>query len=164
MNPEWIIIASLGIAMSAAVLAGVFLAFSDFIMRALVSVSPIGGARAMQAINVTVLRSVFLTTFFALVPATVAVSLFTVWNGALDATARTSIALATAVYLLSVIGVTVFGNVPMNERLAGLDASQAETVPYWRHYGVRWTRLNHLRTLGSLATAVGFLFAAARLL
>ena len=51
------------IIVGAGLIAGVFLAFSSFVMRALARVRPANGAEAMQQINVTVINPVFLGTF-----------------------------------------------------------------------------------------------------
>ena len=158
MTYSWIVYACLGIGLSSALVAGVFLAFSDFIMRALISANPIGAIESMQEINVTVLRSVFLTTFFALVPATIGLSIVSVSN--FESGAKSLVLAGTAIYLLTVILVTIFGNVPMNKKLALMPSSSPEAIYYWRHYGRGWTQLNHLRTIGAFVTAVCFLLAA----
>ena len=54
-----------------ALLGGVFLAFSDFIMRALSVAEGGGGAAAMQAINREVFRFVFIPLFLAMAPISV---------------------------------------------------------------------------------------------
>lgn len=51
-------------ALGSGLLAGVFLACSAFIMRALVTLPPVHGAAAMNAINSTILRSPFMPIFF----------------------------------------------------------------------------------------------------
>ena len=51
-----------------AVMAGVFLAFSDFLMRGFIQAGSVAGMASMQSLNRTVLRSVFLTVFLLLVP------------------------------------------------------------------------------------------------
>ena len=51
-----------------ALVGGVFLAFSDFIMRALSLTGGSGGAEAMQAINREVFRWVFMTSSSASPP------------------------------------------------------------------------------------------------
>lgn len=66
----------------------------------------------------------------------------------------------TAIYLVSAVLITIFGNVPMNNRLAGMVATSPDTITYWRIYGAGWTNLNHLRMFGSLATAGCFLAAS----
>lgn len=158
MTSDWIVYACLGIGLSSAMLAGVFLAFSDFIMRALIAANPIGAIEAMQKINIKVLRSIFLATFFALVPATIGLSIFAGLR--LDGPVRTMIVGGSGIYLLAVILVTIVGNVPMNERLARMAPSSPDTIAYWRSYGNVWTSLNHIRTAGSLLTSACYLLAA----
>lgn len=150
--------ACLGIGLSSALVAGVFLAFSGFIMRALMSANPIGAIESMQEINMTVLRSVFLTTFFALVPATIGLSIVSVLK--IGGVANSLVLAGTAIYLLTVILVTIAGNVPLNNKLADMPPNSPDTISYWRRYGRGWTRLNHARTTGAFATAVCFLLAA----
>lgn len=154
----WTVFACLSIGLSAALVAGVFLAFSDFIMRALKSSNPIGAIESMQEINVAVLRSVFLTMFFALVPAMIGLSIYLISR--LESAATSLVLVGTGIYILTVILVTIVGNVPMNEKLAKMPPNSPDTISYWRRYGTGWTRLNHVRTIGSFATALCFLLAA----
>ena len=65
---------------------------------------------------------------------------------------------------IDVFLVTVFGHVPMNNRLAGLDPHARETQAYRSEYGRVWMRLNHIRTLGSLFTAGLYLVIGVALL
>ena len=51
-------------ALGAALVAGIFFAFSAFVMRALSRLPPAGGIAAMQSINVAVLNPVFFAAFF----------------------------------------------------------------------------------------------------
>ena len=135
------------------ILAGVFLAFSDFIIRSLARTSGSGGIETMQVINREVFRWVFMALFLGLVP----VSLFLVVYGltSLDGTARTFIALAGMVYLIGSFGVTILFNVPMNEMLAKMDAAQEITTVYWTEvYLPRWTFWNSVRTVACAASSV----------
>ncbi len=50
---------------------GIFLAFSDFIMRSLAATGGHGGVEAMQVINREVFRWVFMALFLGLVPMSV---------------------------------------------------------------------------------------------
>ena len=59
---------------------------------------------------------------------------------------------------------TIIGNVPMNNRLDRLDHTSPDAQAYWARYGRDWTRLNHVRTLGSVATAVVYMASAVLLL
>ena len=54
---------TLAAALSTGVVAGIFFAFSNFVMRALERVEPSAGMASMQAINVTVLNPMFFLFF-----------------------------------------------------------------------------------------------------
>jgi len=157
-----LILACLTLSLSAVIVGGVLLGFSDFIMRALLQSPPASAIGVMQKINVTVMRSIFLKLFLALAPASLALSAF-VWQGA-PSEANIWIYSGTALYVTGSFLVTIFGNVPMNNRLAGLAADTQDAAIYWQIYGRRWTQLNSVRTLACIASAVCFLGAALVLL
>lgn len=158
MPTQGLVYACLAVGLAAALVGGVFQSFSDFVMRGLVLAAPAGGMESMQHINRTVFRSVFLASFLALVPVTIG---FAIYAGLrLEGPARSLLLAAAVVYVLSVFVVTVGGNVPMNERLDGLEHTAAEGHRYWAHYGRVWTWWNHVRTVGSVVTAVCYLLAA----
>jgi uncharacterized membrane protein len=152
--PLWFALIAQAALLSYAMVGGVFLAFSDFIMRALSQLDGASGAGAMQNINREVFRWVFMTLFLGLAP----VSLLLAGYGALwlGGTAGVLIALGGLVYLLGCFAVTVAANVPMNEALAAMDRSAPATQAYWSGtYLPRWTRWNSLRTLAcALAAAL----------
>ncbi|MEM1087689.1 MAG: anthrone oxygenase family protein, partial [Pseudomonadota bacterium] len=56
------------------------------------------------------------------------------------------------------------GNVPMNNKLERLSHTFSEAKAYWREYGRVWTRLNHVRSIGSVITAAVYLYAALQLM
>lgn len=152
----------LALAVWSALVGGVFKAFSEFIMRALARTAPACGIAAMQQINRVVLRTEFV---FAIIAIAVIAPLFAAFAAfALRVTAATLLALAAAIYVTAVFMVTVFGNVPMNNRLDALDPESPAAAQYWRHYLMHWTRLNHARTLGCVVTAGLYAFAAAVLM
>lgn len=158
MTPDWIIYACLLAGLSSALVAGVFQSFSDFIMRGLVMATPASGAQSMQMINRTVFRSVFIVLLLGLGPASLAFAVYA-WL-VLSGEGAAWLMAAAAIYLPLVILITMVGNVPMNERLDGMDHAAQETSAYWHTYGRVWTRWNHVRTLGSLGAAVCYLMAA----
>lgn len=135
-------------AIGAGLMAGMFFAFSVFIMRALARVPAPEGIRAMQAINVTVITPVFLFVFMGTaVLGVVEVIRFIIMNEG-----RSVLSLAASLcYVIGTFGVTVIGNVPMNERLAKLDADEPDAAAYWQTYLRVWTRWNHVRTLAPTA-------------
>lgn len=158
MTTNWIVFACLAVGLSSALVGGVFQSFSDFVMKGLIAAEPAGGIDSMQMINRTVMRSVFVALLVGLVPVTLGLAAYAYFN--LTGTAQIWIMSGAAVYVLSVFLVTVAGNVPMNERLAGMDHTMVETVKYWRTYGEVWTNWNHVRTIGSIVTAACFMVAA----
>ncbi len=140
-----------------AIVGGVFLAFSDFIMRALALTGGTGGVEAMQVINREVFRWIFMTLFLGMA----AVSAFVVVYSAmhLGGGPGTLILLGALAYLVGCFAVTVFFNVPMNEALAGMDLSAEATRDYWTGtYLPRWTMWNSLRTLACAIAAALMLF------
>lgn len=140
-----------------ALVGGVFLAFSDFIMRSLALTGGHGGVEAMQVINREVFRWVFMALFLGMA----AVSVIVAGYGAfvISGPAGTLIMIAGLVYLIGTFGVTVLFNVPMNEALAGMEMSSGTTRDYWLHtYVPRWTFWNSVRTFASAASAALLLF------
>lgn len=156
MSPLLFTLAHLAV-LAYALVGGVFLAFSDFIMRALSVTSGHGGAEAMQAINREVFRRVFMTLFLGLAAASLALVVYA--SLGLTGPAATLIAVAGLVYLLGCFGVTVAFNVPMNEALARMDLSQEATRAYWTGiYLPRWTFWNTVRTIACGLAAALLLF------
>ena len=146
-----------GAVIAYALVSGVFLAFSDFIMRSLAHTGGIGGVDAMQVINREVFRWVFMTLFIGMAPVSLALAAyggFVVGNGP-----GALFVLAGLTYFIGCFGVTVFFNVPMNEALAGMDAHSETARTYWNStYLPRWTFWNTVRTIASTLSAVLLLF------
>ena len=161
MSAELAVYVCLALGLSSALVAGVFQSFSDFVMRSLVAAQSGAGIEAMQMINRKVYRSVFLVMLLGLVPATIGLSAVAYAN--FSGAGLNLIVAGTIIYLVTVFGVTMVGNVPMNNRLDRLVGGTDEADNYWRIYGSSWTRLNHVRTIGSVATAVCLLLAAVAL-
>ena len=154
---DWIIYSCLWLGFVSAMVAGVFQSFSDFVMSGLARAKPAGGIETMQHINRTVFRSVFLSAFLSLVPLTLAFAVYA-WMNA-DGLSRGLIVAAGLIYFTTVFVVTMAGNVPMNQQLDRLHYSSAEANAYWQVYSRKWTRWNHVRTIGSAATAALYLLA-----
>jgi uncharacterized membrane protein len=143
-------------ALGAALMAGLFFAFSAFVMDALGRLPPAQGIAAMQSINVVVLNPLFLTIFVgtAALGAVVAIAALLGWSGG-------AIALVAGALLYGVgtFGVTMALNVPLNDALATVAPDSAEGAALWARYLVTWTAWNHVRTLGSLAATAAFIVA-----
>jgi uncharacterized membrane protein len=127
---------------------GVFYAFSTFVMSGLARAGERAGLDAMNGINVTAVRPGLMVPFFG----TALISLVAAawaWADVGIGASWPGVA-ATAIYLVGCIGVTIVGNVPLNDRLAAASgAPDAEET--WHHYRRAWTRWNHARTIACVA-------------
>ncbi len=144
-------------ALGSALVAGVFFAFSTFVMKALGRLQPEQGIAAMQSINVTVLNPWFFTVFFGTGAGCIFLAIFALlnWSGPV----ATHLAVGSMLYIVGSIVVTMAFNVPLNNALARADAIHPDSVSLWRHYLHRWTFWNHVRTAGSLAAATLLILA-----
>ncbi len=162
MSYLWSVYICLGLGLWCAFEGGVFKAFSEFVMKGLLHAAPASGIESMQQINKTVIRTEFVASLFAITAFSAAFAIYGIL--ALDGKVSLILIAAALIYIGSVFLMTVFGNVPMNNRLAALDHASAAAHDYWRIYGEKWTRLNHFRTGGSFLAAGLYLIAALTLL
>jgi uncharacterized membrane protein len=120
-------------ALGCATVAGLFYAFSSFVMAGLDQRSPATAIAAMQGINITALRPPLLLPLFgtALLCLAVAVAALIERDGA-----ASWLGLAgAAVYLAGIVGVTMRGNVPLNLHLDELDPEGPDAAAEWRRFG-----------------------------
>jgi uncharacterized membrane protein len=131
--------------------AGVFFAFSSFVMKALARLEPAQGIAAMQSINVTAVSPAFMLALFGTALACVVLAGLAVseWN---EPFARYLLA-GGALYLLGVIVLTVAYHVPRNEALATVEPNGTDAVRHWARYVACWTAWNHVRASAALAAA-----------
>lgn len=162
MTHEWILYFCLFLALWSAIVGGVFSAFSEFIMAALLKAAPACGIEAMQHINRSVIPTQFVAGILLIAPASVLLAAYSV--NTVEGAALWALVAAPFVYVPSVFLMTIIGNVPMNNRLDRLDHASPEAEVYWLRYGRDWTRLNHVRTLGSVVTAMLYVGAAVLLI
>ncbi|MEM6584300.1 MAG: anthrone oxygenase family protein [Pseudomonadota bacterium] len=145
---------------SVAIMAGVYFTFSAFVMRSLDAIEAPAGMMAMQSINRIIVQSAFLPIFFAstLVCAALAVRASFDWAapGALWA------AVGGALYVVGMFGVTLVGNVPLNNTLEATPADGPEAKAIWAMYMRQWTRWNHARTLSCIVSLVFLVLAMAQ--
>jgi uncharacterized membrane protein len=141
----------------AGLVAGIFFAFSAFIMSALGRLSPAGGISAMQSINVVVLNPLFFSVFFGTAAASLALAIAALigWSNA----SAPYLLAGSLLYLVGTILVTIAFNVPLNNRLASVTPGSSEGAAVWTRYLSAWTAWNHVRTAASLAAAASFIMA-----
>lgn len=146
--PPWLTLLTQASILGYALLAGVFLAFSDFLMRALARSS--GGLEAMQSINREVFRYVFMALFLGMAPVSLVLAIA---GGGL-------ITAAGVTYLVGAFALTVVANVPLNDALARHAPTSPDAMPFWTGtYLPRWTFWNSIRAVACLAAAVMLLAA-----
>lgn len=153
----WLFALTLFAALGCGLVAGVFFAFSAFVMKALARLPPSEGIAAMQSINVAVLNPWFMGAFFGTAAACVITLMFSLsqWNelGAVY------LFVGSALYLVGSLLVTIVFNVPRNESLASVMPADPDAASLWAGYVARWTAWNHVRTAAALAAAASFSLA-----
>ena len=129
--------------------AGIFFAFSTFVMGALAKLQPSEGIAAMQAINITVINPWFMVAFLG----TAATCLFLAVSSLIQRQQPGSVYLfvGSLLYLVGTILVTMRFNVPMNDALAIVQPHTPDAVSLWSRYLTNWTFWNHVRTAAALA-------------
>jgi uncharacterized membrane protein len=152
---SWILMLMLLTTLGSGVMAGVFFAFSTFVMQALGRRPAPVGIAAMQSINETILNPIFFSVFFgtALLSLVLGVWSLVGWN---DAGAGWRIA-GALLYLGGSIGITMQFNLPLNNHLAKIAPDSAEGAELWALYLREWTAWNHIRTIACIGATVSFI-------
>jgi uncharacterized membrane protein len=140
--------------------AGVFFAFSSFVMPALGRIPATSGIGAMQSINIVVINPLFMGVFLG-TGALCIVLLSGAWSWWGDLSGKLVLA-ASLVYLLACIGVTMVFNVPLNDALATTQADSAEAAGLWSRYLTEWTAWNHVRTVAPVLSMALLVLALIR--
>ena len=147
-------------ALFCAIVAGVFLTFSDFVMQSLASSRDTAGVTVMQQINQKVYKTVFMVLLLGMAVAAALLGGYALL--VLQGAEALVVAAGAAIYLGGVIGVTSVCNVPMNNTLQSLSAATPQADSYWRNtYLRRWTLWNHVRVVAAGLSAVCFMAGAA---
>jgi uncharacterized membrane protein len=135
-------------ALGCGLVAGVFFAFSTFVMSALGRLPAAQGIAAMNAINVTVITPLFMLALFgtALTSLAAGVTVLLDWDSAYGP----YVLVAAGLYLLGVVALTKRYHVPRNDALARVDGGDPDAQALWSRYLSEWTRANHVRTLAPL--------------
>ena len=151
MTEWWQIALTFGTALGCGLIAGVFFAFSAFVMTALVRLPAPQGIAAMQSINVVAVTPLFMTALFGTAAACVVLIVLAGLNA--QQPAAGNVIVGTLSYLVGTVAVTIVCNVPQNERLAAVNPSSAEGARLWTDYVRSWTAWNHVRTIAALIAA-----------
>ncbi|KAM3094380.1 DUF1772 domain-containing protein [Phormidesmis sp. 146-12] len=154
---EYLHVLKLLAALGCGLIAGVFFAFSTFVMKALAQQPTAQGIAAMQSINITVINPWFMTAFLgtSVVCLILMVFSFLRWQQP-----GTAFLLTNAVlYLIGCFGVTIMFNVPLNDALAIANPNSPEGANLWARYLTNWTFWNHVRAIAAFIAAALFTMA-----
>jgi uncharacterized membrane protein len=151
MNNNALFALTLFAALGCGLIAGVFFAFSTFVMNALARRPPAEGIATMQLINITVINPLFMTAFLGTAAACLflTVSWLLKWNQP----GAAYLLIGSLLYLVGTLGVTMVFNVPLNDALATVKPESTDGANLWASYLTNWTIWNHVRTAAALAAA-----------
>ncbi len=144
-------------ALGSGVVAGVFFAFSSFVMPGLAHIPATAGIAAMNSINVTAVTPLFMTALFG----TALVCLIVGAGAVMDWSQPGSLWLLAGglIYLVGSVLVTVIFNVPLNNALAAVDPASANGASLWSRYLDEWVMWNHVRAVAGIAAMACFIAA-----
>jgi uncharacterized membrane protein len=146
-------------ALGCGLLGGLYFAFSAFIMTAFAQIEQAAGIAAMNAINSTILRSLFMPFFFGTTLAGLVLAGVAVFRWGEPGSAY--MLAGGVVHVLGMFIVTMVFNVPLNNSLAAVDAATPPAAPIWAQYLRDWTFWNHVRTIACIVAAGLFTAAIA---
>jgi uncharacterized membrane protein len=135
-----------------ALMAGVFFAFSTFVMSSINKLPPENAVSIFQLINLEVPQSLF-GILFAITPIfCVLVMIFSFWEK--NKAATILIFVAGVVYLFGSLMITMFFNIPLNNELATVSVNTPNIQELWIKFYQPWIFWNHVRTVASVVSFV----------
>ena len=141
-------------AVGAGVSAGVFFAFSTFVMKALGRLPTAQAISAMKAINKAAPTPLFMLALFGTAAVCVALSVVALRH--LDQRWAVYLLAGSALYLACIV-LTIVYHVPRNDALALVDPGSPGAARAWAQYFQPWTAWNHVRTVTALAGTTAFI-------
>lgn len=146
-------------AVGAGLVAGVYFAFSTFVMRGLRDVPAPVGMSAMQSINRAAPNPLFVVALIGTGLGCIVLGIVagTRWS---DPAAPWALG-GAALYVTSLV-LTVAYHIPRNDALGRVDPTAPGAAERWQQYLAAWVPWNHVRTVTSLAGAVALTIALVR--
>lgn len=138
-----------------ALIAGLFYSYACSVNLGLGKLSDQHYLSAMQSINREILNPVFFASFMGtlvLLP----ISAWLQYRTGISLSAHLLLA-AAVTYAIGVFGVTIFGNVPLNNALDKFDLHTASAVDMTARrtgFELPWNRLNTIRTIAAIVSLV----------
>ena len=158
MNTIILIIATL----SSGLLAGLFYAWSISVTPGLAKVGDANYLQAFQSMNRAILNPAFFILFMGLA-VLLPLLCFLYYRSPVN-TQFWYILSASVLYLVGVLAVTIFGNVPMNNTLEVLriESMNAEQMASFRlGFENKWNKLNMIRTICSSLVLISLIIIGA---
>jgi uncharacterized membrane protein len=146
-------------AVGCGLLAGVYFAFSTFVMTALSRIEPVQGVSAMNSINSTILHSLFMPFFHGTTAASLVLAIIALFN--MRGPGAAAMLAGGLIYIAGMFLCTIFCNVPLNNMLAAVDPASADATFVWTRYLKNWTLWNHVRTIASSVACALYITAIA---
>ncbi|WP_080145555.1 anthrone oxygenase family protein [Marinilactibacillus piezotolerans] len=132
--------------------AGMFFAFSNFIMEAFGVLTISNGIATMQEIN----RKVVNPFFFLFFMGTAGTSLVLIILFFVTSLDSWIVLTGSLFYFIGCFLVTGTRNVPLNNQLEAVNAEDNGSQGVWERYLKSWTIWNHIRTASSLIAMICF--------
>ena len=132
-------------------IAGLFYGYDCSVIKGLGNLPDQEYLSAFKSINRAILNPYFFTSFMG----SVLVLPIAVWLSYKDGSTTSCyfMAAATIAYVAGVFGVTILGNVPLNNLVERFDiskASQADIQMLRQKFESSWNRLHHIRTYANI--------------
>lgn len=135
-------------------LSGVFFGYAVSVNGALGKLRDEEYVRAMQSINVVIQNPLFFLTFMGPVVLLPFATFLAYDNASMQ---FWLLFFATIIYIVGTFGITIAGNVPLNDQLAKADISAAHEAR--NRFEKPWNRLHTIRTVAGVIVTI-LLFAA----
>jgi uncharacterized membrane protein len=145
-------------ALSSALVAGMFYAFSSFVMAALGRIPANEGINAMNSINVTVITPSFMVCFMGSALLGIVLGGWALLS--ISQFDSLLILLGCLLYVVGCFGVTMVFNVPLNNQLAATSSTDGSV--FWQSYLQTWTMWNTVRTAAAALASMVFVAVALR--
>ena len=142
-------------ALGCGLIAGVFYAFSSFVMPALSRLPAARGVLAMQEINRMALTRPFLAVFVGTALSCLLLAIVSAVD-LCEARARWRL-VSCASYLVGTFLLTIAYHVPRNEALDRISPVSLEAAARWVEYFAEWVPGNHARAGAALLGLIGLM-------
>ena len=123
------------------IMIGLYFIFSNTIMRVLSNVD--NGANVMISINREILNPLFFGCFFISGIGSLVLVFIT---------STVSVSIASTIFFMGTFVITLFFNVPLNNKLKDALENQINTI--WKEYLHRWVFWNHVRTFSGVVSGL----------